>query len=96
VPARTLSGKRTSGSEVAGQQGRPGTSRPQLLDVAEVAEWLGVEVVFVRRLVSERRIPFVKLGKYVRFVPDDVAGWVDELRVEPTTHSARRNRPTNR
>jgi excisionase family DNA binding protein len=70
--------------------------RAPLLGVDEVAGWLGVEVVYVRRLVSERRIPFVKLGKYVRFDPDEVAGWVDGLRVQPTSRSAARNHRRNR
>jgi excisionase family DNA binding protein len=70
--------------------------RPSLLDVEGLANWLGVEVVYVRRLVSERRIPFLKVGKYVRFDPDEVAGWVDGLRVEPTPRSAARNRGRNR
>jgi len=75
---------------------RPNASRPTLLDVEGVAEWLGVEIVYIRRLVSERRIPFVKLGKYVRFDPDEVAGWVDGLRVRPTPRSSSRNRTRNR
>ena len=75
---------------------RPMAERPSLLDVEGLANWLGVDVVYVRRLVSERRIPFVKLGKYVRFDPDEVASWVDGLRVEPTPRSAARNRRRNR
>src|SRR5690348_5785968 len=41
----------------------------ELLDVEETARRLGTEVRFVRRLVSERRIRFYKVGKYVRFDP---------------------------
>ncbi len=41
----------------------PNAPRPSLLCCEAMAEWLGVEVVFVRRLVAERRIPFVKIGK---------------------------------
>jgi len=33
---------------------------------------LGVPVRFVRRLVAERRVRFVKLGRYVRFDPADL------------------------
>jgi excisionase family DNA binding protein len=60
-----------------------GTSRPrtELVDIEEVASQLGVGIVFVRRLVAERRIPFVKIGKFVRFDPDEVATWIDEQRV---------------
>jgi hypothetical protein len=31
----------------------------------------------VRRLVAERRIPYVKVGRYVRFRPEDVEAWRD-------------------
>ena len=54
-----------------------------LLDVQEVATWLGVDVVFVRRLVSERRIPFLKIGKYVRFDPDEVLFWIRGAPLRP-------------
>jgi len=75
---------------------RLAAERSSLLDAEGLARWLGVEVVYVRRLVSERRIPFVKLGKYVRFDPDEVADWVDGLRVQPTPRTASRNRRKNR
>jgi len=54
----------------------------QLLDVAEVAERLSVSQRFVRRLVSERRIPYRKLGKFVRFDADEVEEWVARTRIE--------------
>jgi excisionase family DNA binding protein len=54
-----------------------------LLDADEVAERLGVNPRFVRRLVEERRIPFCKLGKFVRFRPTDVRAWLAECVVEP-------------
>jgi excisionase family DNA binding protein len=63
-----------------------------LVGIDEVASWLGVEVVYLRRLVSERRIPFVKLGKYVRFDPGEVAAWVDGMRVQPTARARSRSR----
>ena len=53
-----------------------------LLDIAALAERLGVTERFVRRLVDERRIPFLKIGKFIRFDPADIAGWIDEQRVE--------------
>lgn len=38
----------------------------QLLTIDQAAEYLGTGRRFVRRLISERRIPYVKLGKHVR------------------------------
>ena len=68
----------------------PNAPRPSLLCCEAMAEWLGVEVVFVRRLVSERRIPFVKIGKFVRFDPAEVSEWIDGQRVHPEERSPRR------
>lgn len=38
----------------------------QLLTVDEVAERLGTTVRFPRRLIAERRIVFVRVGRHVR------------------------------
>lgn len=44
----------------------------KLMDVKEVAEALGCKVPTVRKMVLERRIPFVKIGSLVRFKPETV------------------------
>ncbi|MCC6436838.1 MAG: helix-turn-helix domain-containing protein [Acidimicrobiales bacterium] len=54
-----------------------------LIDIAEAAQRLGVSVRFMRRLVDERRIPFHKIGRYVRFDPADIDRFVMQGRVEP-------------
>jgi excisionase family DNA binding protein len=54
----------------------------KLLTVAQVAERLNTTPRHVRRLVCERRIAYRKLGRYVRFHPDDVAEYVAAGRVE--------------
>lgn len=59
---------------------------PQLIDIAAVAEKLGVDVRHVRRLVAERRIPFVKWGKLLRFDQLEIESWVDDCR-RPLRHS---------
>ncbi len=55
----------------------------RLLTVEDAAERLGTKVRFVRRLVAERRIRFYKVGKYIRFHPDDLAAYIQDGRVEP-------------
>jgi excisionase family DNA binding protein len=47
-----------------------------LLTAEQVATLLGTTPRHVRRLVFERRIAYHKLGRYVRFHPDDVAEYV--------------------
>lgn len=56
---------------------------PYLMDVATLAEHLGVEVRHIRRLTHERRIPFIKWGHLVRFDPTEVAAWLERCRFEP-------------
>jgi excisionase family DNA binding protein len=62
---------------------KPASTTNTLLDVSDAAELLGVTERFVRRLVAERRIPFYKIGKFIRFKPTDVVDWVDARRIEP-------------
>ena len=56
-----------------------------LLDPDDLARRLNVTSRFVRRLVAERRIPFVKIGRSVRFDPADVDAWVEQAKVPVTT-----------
>lgn len=58
----------------------PQPERTTLLDIAGVAERLGVTVRHVRRLVAERRIPFLKWGRRLRFDPEEIAVWLDRHR----------------
>ena len=44
---------------------------------------LGVDVRHVRRLVHERRIPYIKWGHLLRFDPVDIAAWIDTYRRYP-------------
>jgi excisionase family DNA binding protein len=54
----------------------------KLLTVEEAAERLGTSVRFVRRLVFERRIAYVKLGRHVRIPANDLAAFIQAGRVE--------------
>lgn len=59
----------------------------KLLTVEETAEHLGTSVRFVRRLITERRIAFVRMGRPgapVRITEADVVAFVLASRVEPT------------
>jgi excisionase family DNA binding protein len=59
------------------------TLNTPLLDADAVAQALGVTRRHVQRLVSERRIPFLKVGRFVRFDPAELNVWLDRQRVEP-------------
>ena len=53
-----------------------------LLSVEQAAERLGTSVRFVRRLVAERRVAYVKVGRHVRIAEADLAGFVAAGRIE--------------
>ena len=61
--------------------------RREFLDVRGVADYLGTSERHIRRLVEERRIPFVKLGPgrsaRLRFDTSRVDDWLDQHTVEP-------------
>jgi excisionase family DNA binding protein len=54
-----------------------------LLDIGAVAAALGVTRRHIQRLVAERRIPYLKVGRFVRFDPAALTIWLDQQRVEP-------------
>ena len=59
-----------------------GQPRP-LIDLPTLAERLGVNQRHIRRLVAERRIPYLKWGHLLRFDPDQIDTWLDAARIEP-------------
>jgi excisionase family DNA binding protein len=59
----------------------PSTTTSGLLDVNMLARRLGVSERFIRRLVDERRVPFFKIGKFVRFDPAEIDEWIEGQRV---------------
>ena len=52
-----------------------------LLTVGQAGEYLGTGERFVRRLITERRIAYVKVGKYVRLERATLDALVDSGRV---------------
>ncbi|MEH0545666.1 helix-turn-helix domain-containing protein [Streptomyces sp. B21-105] len=55
----------------------------RLLTVAEAGEMLGTGERFVRRLIAERRIRYVKLGRPVRVPESAIAEYVEARTVAP-------------
>jgi excisionase family DNA binding protein len=58
-------------------------TRRQPLSVAEAANYMNVTERYVRRLIAERRVPFLKIGRHVRLRPEDLDAYLDGCRVEP-------------
>ncbi|MCD0485351.1 excisionase family DNA-binding protein [Streptacidiphilus sp. ASG 303] len=57
----------------------------QLLTVAQVAELLGTTERFPRRLIAERRIVFVRVGRHVRIPESALSAFVQTNTVQPVT-----------
>jgi excisionase family DNA binding protein len=53
-----------------------------LLSVEQAAERLGTSERFVRRLIAERRITYMKLGRHVRIATCDLDAFISAGRVE--------------
>ncbi len=61
----------------------------RLLTVSQAAEVLGTTDRFPRRLISQRRIRFVRVGRHVRIPEDALADFIEAGVVEPSTRSNR-------
>lgn len=57
------------------------TEVPELIDIETLARRLGDSVRHVRRLVADKRIPYLKVGHFVRFDPAEIANWLHAQRV---------------
>jgi excisionase family DNA binding protein len=53
------------------------------LSVAQVAERLGTTERFPRRLIAERRITFVKVGRHIRIPESALFAFIDANTVQP-------------
>ncbi|MET7661030.1 excisionase family DNA-binding protein [Streptomyces sp. NPDC005356] len=53
------------------------------LSVVDVAQILGTSVRFPRRLIEERRITYVKVGRHVRIPESAVHAFITAHTVEP-------------
>jgi excisionase family DNA binding protein len=65
----------------------PGLPRTadRLLTVEAAAERMSTSVRFIRRLIAERRIEFVKVGRHVRISETALAEFIDAGRIKPMT-----------
>jgi excisionase family DNA binding protein len=64
----------------------------RLLTVAQAADLLGTSEYFPRRLISERRIRFVRVGRHVRIPESALAEFIAAGTVQPVTAWSHRRR----
>ena len=63
----------------------------RLLTVAQAAEILGTTERFPRRLIEQRRIRYVRIGRHVRIPESALADYIAAGLVEPVTSTRRRS-----
>lgn len=59
-----------------------------LLTIEQAAERLNVTPRFIRRLIAQRRIDYHKVGKFIRFRPEDLDNWIEDQRIQHVTYKA--------
>ncbi|CAN5910009.1 hypothetical protein BH24BAC1_BH24BAC1_33650 [soil metagenome] len=70
-----------------------GITAMSLLTVEQASERLGTSTRFVRRLIAERRITFIKVGRHVRIDTADLDAFVAAGRVELTDQRVHSSTP---
>lgn len=51
-----------------------------LLTIEQVSDLLKVKPSWLRWHVFKRNIPYVKVGRHIRFEPNEIQKWIDERR----------------
>jgi excisionase family DNA binding protein len=49
-----------------------------LWDIGELGRKAGIKVATLRKYVARREIPFVKVGRLVRFRPSEIESWLSQ------------------
>ena len=55
----------------------------RLLNIREVADYTGLSPHTLYQMVSQRRIPFVKMGRLTKFDRDELDRWITRHSVKP-------------
>ncbi len=50
----------------------------KLLNIDELSELIGVKVSTIYQWTHQEYVPFIKLGRFLRFRESDVMRWIDE------------------
>lgn len=58
--------------------------KTRLIDVSRLAEYVGLSTHTIYTMVSQRRIPFVKVGRLTKFDLQAIDAWISQHTVMPT------------
>jgi excisionase family DNA binding protein len=56
-----------------------------LWDINELGKFINVKAATLRKYVALRKIPFVKVGRLVRFSPSEIEQWLTHCKVPVQT-----------
>ncbi len=60
-----------------------GSQEDALFDKKGLAEYLRVDVSWIDKAITNRTIPYFKMGKYTRFRKSHIDRWLEAKKVEP-------------
>jgi excisionase family DNA binding protein len=63
-------------------------SQTSLLTISEASTFLNVKVSRLRTAVLTKEIPFLKMGRLIRFDKTDLLKWIEELKTKTQKKSA--------
>lgn len=64
--------------EVVDLDRRPASAPDRLLEAEDVAAMLGMTTDWIYREVRAKRLPHIRLGRYVRFRKESIDAWLDK------------------
>jgi len=70
-------------SPTEGSPPTPGIGFTPLIDAKAASRLLGVPHTWLLAHARTGKIPHHRLGRYVRFNPDDLQAWLRDTRIEP-------------
>ena len=56
--------------------------KPILFEIDQAAEYLNVSVRMIRRMVEEKRVAYIKIGKLIRIDKRDIDAYLAAQRIE--------------
>lgn len=59
-----------------------------LIDINQAATFLNVKVSRLRTAVLQKEVPFLKIGRLIRFDKTDLIKWIEELKTKTQKKSA--------
>ena len=54
----------------------------KLLTLKEIAEQLNVKESWLKAMIFRNEIPYIKIGKHIRFGQSEIQKWVEERKIQ--------------